>query len=190
MIQIFCVVSWWWQLHLWVDMWIGNTFSQCHTHELKEQSLSTGFYVTCLCLWPVCCRFHCFSRCFLGCFCLGCPCWQLPMPTRRPDHTRLQSSVCMGGFRVYTISNGVLDVLFHVSNHTFQQSQSLFYVCGSMPFPFSISIACQVKASQEDRNKFFKSTTSQQSPMTMMQHWNKGPPTGTHLHIPLTPKVL
>ena len=131
-----------------------------------------------------------FFKVFSGLFFLGCPCWQLPMLTRRPDHTRLQSSVCMGGFRVYTISNGVLDVLFHVSNHTFQQSQSLFYVCGSMPFPFSISIACLVKASQEDRNNLFKSTTSQQPPMTVMQHWNKGPPTGTHLHIPLTPKVL
>ena len=106
------------------------------------------------------------------------------MPTRRPDHTRLQSSVCMGGVRVYTIINGVFDVLFHVTNHTLQQSQSLFYVCGSMPFPFSISIACLVKASQEDRHSFFKSTTSQQPPMTVMQHWNKGPPTGTYLHVP------
>ena len=25
------------QLHLWFDMWIENTFSQCHTHELTEQ---------------------------------------------------------------------------------------------------------------------------------------------------------
>ena len=171
-------------------MWIENIISQCHTHELKEHSLSTCFYVTRWCLWSVWCWFHWFNM-FSGLFCFMLP--MLTIAHVDKAHRSYSFTIqCMYGMFSGSqhVQWCVQCIISCVSNHTFQQSHSLFKVCGSMHLFFSISIACQVKASQEDRNNFFNSTTSQQSPMTLMQHWNKGPPTGTHLHIPLTPKVL
>ena len=121
--------------------------------------------------------------------CVCCPCWQLRMLTRPTDLCYNPVHVCevfvITTFSMVCLKYFVMCIKSHIS--TIPITMLCLWLNA---FPrFQSALIVRQKHHQIE-NRFFTSTTNQQSPMTMMQHCNKGPLTGTHLHIPLTPKVL